>query len=273
MLNPQTLTPVRVKLHYAIQLIAVAGSAFIPPAEDYSHNTLMWDSEFKEFIGNAIEGNQLFYVALDPMTLIASILDSENTELASFSLNQKTLAEGIDWLKDEVSDLGLDPEKVALISYPEDFPDHPIAHGAKFDDSEPALREALANYYDATLPILETVRSHHPEASTVKIWPHHFDMATLIALPTPEGEEARSIGVGFSPGDASFNEPYWYVTPWPYPPAEKLPALETKGTWQTKGWVGTTLTASELGEIEPNRENLEAFITSAIGVFQELLNP
>ena len=49
-------------------------------------------------------------------------------------------------------------------------------------------------------------------APVVRCWPHHFDMATLFNL----GED-RSIGVGFSPGDESYDEPYFYCTPWPPP--------------------------------------------------------
>lgn len=54
----------------------------------------------------------------------------------------------------------------------------------------------------------------------------------------------RSVGVGLSPGDSGYPEPYVYVTPWPYPTGE-LPALPW-GHWHTEGWTGAVLRGSAL---------------------------
>jgi hypothetical protein len=80
----------------------------------------------------------------------------------------------------------------------------------------------------------------------VRCWPHHFDIATLLPGPAAGGgAQQRTIGVGLSPGDASYGEPYWYVTPWPYPPPpEQLPALPGGGAWHRRGWFGAVLTAT-----------------------------
>ena len=48
-----------------------------------------------------------------------------------------------------------------------------------------------------------------------------------------------------SPGDASYTEPYFYVTVWPYPEKEKLAELPI-GKWHTEGFVGAILTISDL---------------------------
>jgi len=264
-----SLISTRIQLHYAIQFIAAAESALLPFAEDHSHTALSWNPELKLFISSPIPGNQTFYVALEPINLTSLILNSNRKEVASFALNQQTFDQGMNWLKIELAPFEVATGIIKPLTYPDDFPDHPLAHGAVFDAIDQSKRETLIRYYDLTLPILQAVTINHAGASPVRIWPHHFDMATLISLPTPEGKEARSIGVGLSPGDIGISEPYWYVTPWPDPPAEKLPALETKGTWQTEGWIGATLTASELGEI--NRGEIEEFTSSAIATFKRLL--
>ena len=46
------------------------------------------------------------------------------------------------------------------------------------------------------------------------------------------GEEIV-IGVGLSPGDTYYAEPYWYVSPYPYPGLEDLPVLDGSGFWHT----------------------------------------
>ena len=87
-------------------------------------------------------------------------------------------------------------------------------------------------------------------------------------------QSARSIGVGLSPGDAGNDQPYFYVTPWPYPNAADLPDLASGGTWQTLGWTGALLKADrvvEHGSTETQREAVEAFIKSAVTACHDLL--
>lgn len=73
-----------------------------------------------------------------------------------------------------------------------DLPDHPVAHGAAFDAGDAELSE-LARYYANAAETFD---------GTVRCWPHHFDIATLIELG-----DSRTIGIGMSPGDATFSEP------------------------------------------------------------------
>jgi len=80
-------------------------------------------------------------------------------------------------------------------------PHHAVATGCLFEPAACDLEQLAALYEKADI---ELRRINTP----VRIWPHHFDMATLISL---RGD--RTIGVGFVPGDALFPEPYWYVTP------------------------------------------------------------
>jgi hypothetical protein len=72
-------------------------------------------------------------------------------------------------------------------------------------------------------------------------------VGTLITLDADaDPEKARSIGIGLSPGDGSYDQPYFYVTPWPYPDAAVLPTLEAGVEWHTTGWTGAVLTADRL---------------------------
>ncbi len=74
-----------------------------------------------------------------------------------------------------------------------------------------------------------------------------------------------------SPGDGSYDEPYWYVTPWPYPAPANLTELTGGGIWHTEGWVGALLTASQLSQDEKQPEKLAAFLDSAISASRVLL--
>ena len=63
------------------------------------------------------------------------------------------------------------------------------------------------------------------ETSEVQLWPHHFDIAMLwfsgrlapgtdASIPRNSDEQ---MNFGFSTGDASIPEPYFYATVWPRP--------------------------------------------------------
>src|SRR6185436_9917469 len=107
--------------------------------------------------------------------------------------------------------------------------------------------EEVAAWLDAAHHLLSGVARRHSGASAVRLWPHHFDVATLIALdPDGDPEAARSIGAGLALGDTFKPEPYIYITPWPYPSKDReLPALDG-GSWNTEGWTGAYLEASRL---------------------------
>jgi hypothetical protein len=59
-----------------------------------------------------------------------------------------------------------------------------------------------------------------------------------------------------TPGDEANHEPYYYVTPWPYPKEPPTPSL-TRGAWHTAGWFGAVLPAR-------NAEAPSAFLREAI---------
>jgi hypothetical protein len=112
----------------------------------------------------------------------------------------------------------------------------------------------------------------------VRCWPHHFDIATLIDVSRGASGEARTIGVGLSPGDASYPEPYFYVTPWPAPADPALMALPGGGAWHRAGWFGAVLTGSAIfagadGSPSTRAEVVARFLDVAAGASFALLDP
>jgi hypothetical protein len=272
--NTQDFTEARLQLHYGIQFIAAVGSALAEPLPDFSHTSLNWDSDLDMFVGAPIMTARPFRVALDPMLLTLSLLDKQGETISVLPLHQKTLVEGIAWLKGEVSQLGADASKIELLSYPEDFPDHAIAHGASFNAEQAAAeRQELSRDYANTQLVLQEMVAGVEDASPIHIWPHHFDMATLIFMPIQKRGEPITIGVGLSPGDTNYAEPYWYVSPYPYPAPENLPLLDGEGFWHTQEWLGGVLPASRLTQDsgEAQVKQVKSFLQSAIHASKQLL--
>ena len=122
-----------------------------------------------------------------------------------------------------------------------------------------------------------------PDASEVRTWPHHFDIATLLVLERDEeGAPSQTVGVGMSPGDGSFTEPYWYVNAWGYSENAAFPELHTPGHTHREGWSGFVLTATELikagkeGRADPGGEGnrqalaLDSFLDRAFSAAKAL---
>ncbi len=276
--EPQGLVDSRLQLHYAAQLAAAVGNTLVPAVADYSHTALNWFAG--GLFSGQVEGAIPFRVGLD-MAKVALIVISHTQETASghlsqnyhLPLNGRSFADRLLALQTLVSELGCAGAQVQPPSYqPGEFPAHPIAQGATFAIKEDQAAE-LGRYYGNAALLLQAVSVLGAQASPLRVWPHHFDMATLVSLDAAGGEQGRSIGVGFSPGDASYAEPYFYVTPWPYPASAALPALKV-GRWHTADWVGAILTASDLlsdSHASKQQARAQQFLDQAIAASHQLL--
>lgn len=227
----------RHEAHHAAQLVAAAGVTHLEP-DPHFH------SSSTRFGGGRLWGAELaggVRVSLEISTLTLAVVGSATRHLA---LGGVTPTEAASWLRSMLSAAGL-PD-AALV-----FPEWEMPVGATLERgafvADPSPLGVLATWFEAGATTLEQLVEVEPRASEVRCWPHHFDLATLITLeahPT-DPEQARTVGVGLSPGDGGISEPYLYVTPWPYPEEWSTPALPA-GRWNTAGWYGAVLEAAEV---------------------------
>ncbi len=265
------LSTTRILAHHALQIVAAVGYSWIPPAEDWSHTSSTWSERHAALVSQSLRDGRRVAVQIETLTLL--LLDVNMEVIETMPLEQHTLDEGYDWLvetlrkHDTIDDL-------PLVRPDHDLPTHAVYNGAPFviDDAD-GLRE-LASWYSHAWRQLEGWRSSTPDASEVRCWPHHFDIASLAILDRQlPSEQQRSIGVGLSPGDDATPNPYWYVNVWPYPPTDDLPPLAV-GSWKTEGWVGALLDANEINAIDDStkRESVVAeFITTTTRIARSLL--
>ena len=267
------LKEARIQAHYAVNVLAAAGAALIPERSDYSHTALRYHSGLDALVGEYFPDRQLCAAFIFADFSLA-LLDEKQSILARQNLYGNNLQKAFDWLAAALEKHGQTVGPLQLPEYP-DFPEHALADNAEFDAHCQSGVDLLAAYYANTASILQEIQSQEPGASPVTVWPHHFDMATLIQVRPPSqagGEDGKSVGVGFSPGDASNERPYWYVTPWPYPDAAKLPALAA-GHWNTDGWVGALLDAGDLdpSSAQQQQQTVQAFLRGAAGAALDLI--
>jgi hypothetical protein len=169
---------------------------------------------------------------------------------ASLELAGNTLEDALAWATGELERIhGPLEAKPAIPTY--EMPAHAVGTGSPFAAPDHDALDELARYYANASRFEHVVSSKTLGASPVRCWPHHFDVATLVTLDQPgtDPEAARSIGFGMSPGDTSYEEPYFYVNPWPLSQErEGHPELGGIGHWHTEGWFGAVLPASSIAE-------------------------
>jgi hypothetical protein len=248
-MDPHALADARLQLHWAAQVVAGVGRTLNVPRADDSHTSFTWSDAHQALLQEPIDGITCG-LRLHDLTII--VIDATLRELP---LRGRTLDEGFTFLESQFRKRLMRPDV--------DLPDHAVARGARFDADAGHLEE-LGRYYGDAAPVLDEIARSNPKAGPVRCWPHHFDIATLITL-SEHGDEAHTVGVGLSPGDSGSPEPYYYVTPWPYPDASRLGELSI-GRWNTVGWTGAVLSASVFAEVEQQEELVRAFLREAMTI-------
>lgn len=253
-LDPSLLAEARLALHWAAQLPSAAGNTLVPKREDASHAALAWDHARRALVGEDVNGTRAA-LFLERFT-IGVIRTNDTPELP---LAGMTMARALEWLARQM-------HRPRLERPTHELPDHPVQHGHAFGTPDERHLRELARWYANAARVL----APH---GTVRCWPHHFDIAALdvIDADAPK-EKARSIGVGMSPGDGSYAEPYFYVTPWPYPSSGvTLPAIGP-AQWHVVGWIGAVLRAKKLLAVRVHQgEAVQGFFDLAIGACKALL--
>jgi len=171
-------------------------------------------------------------------------LRSDVQALGAFPLANRTLQEGLDWLRVTATRHGAADQALATPGY--DLPPHPVAEGARLPADLPreALRE-LSGWLSIGFARLGVVVARKNSMPAPRLWPHHLDIGTLVPVSgDPMAEDGRSILVGLSLGDDGIDQPYVYVSPWPYPPSQPTPPLPEGMRWHTGPFYGAVLEGS-----------------------------
>jgi hypothetical protein len=254
---PGALTPERLQLHYAAWVLGSVADSVLSAREDDSQSNLAYEPAAGRLVTRPLaEGGDLrLGLRLDDLALLSLAGDEQVQTLA---LPGETFPGALAWAGEMVG------APVRRREYP-DFPASPLAKGAAFAVGDREARLELSRYFADSNRALQALAPDHPAMSEVRVWPHHFDQGAIV--PVAEG---KLIGLGFSPGDGSYDEPYFYVYPYPYPPADRLSGLET-GSWHTEGFTAAVLTGSGILTQSDQEALVGGFLAEAMAACRSLL--
>jgi hypothetical protein len=260
----------RDEAHWAMQLLASVGYTHIEMAPDDSQSNAGWVDGMQVLVGRRIEVEPVCFVSLSLARLVCGVHEPGGEVLEEFEFAGSTLDESYDWLAGAIaSRQGAEPRELKRPAY--EMPNHALATGARFGTSDPEARAELARWmHDANL-VMRDLRAKTTGASLPRVWPHHFDMGMLVSIEVDgDAQQGRSIGIGLSPGDASYAEPYWYVNPYPAP-SGTLPE-PASGEWTDRGWTGLVLPAARVLDARGQEEISREFVDEAVQICRGLLD-
>jgi hypothetical protein len=269
------LREARLQAHYAAQWLARAARAYIAPQPDDGHTSLNLVASIDGFTTQAWQNGLQLSLQLRTLTLALHEGDVA-TPVSSFALSGHSDAQARQWLGERLVQRNLDAWALDAMP-PYEMPAHRIAEGARYDAA--ACAEALAelaawfaNAHGLLGQIQRRLLGQKLAASPLCCWPHHFDLATLTTLPKQAAEETGYVGIGLSPGDNYYDEPYFYVSVYPKPDPSMLPTLPMFGHWHTHEFMAAIVPAHKIIAAKDQEAETGEFLGHAVDAALKLLN-
>ena len=248
--EPTALAAARLLAHRAVQWPARAALANLKPLPDDSHTSLAWNAEMAALLGQPLQGGARVGLHVGTHELV--FVKGRKTE--TYAMIGRSEGEAGTWLDAKLAAEGLKPASGTKLPY--ELPPALFARPAQ----EVKNLATLSVWFAAGAEVLEELRTKHKrlKPGPARCWPHHFDLAVLFPL-----DKARSIGIGLSPGDEYYAQPYFYLSPYPAPDTANLPALPPGGRWHTKGFFGAVAPATDLLALQDPRAGLLEVLAAA----------
>lgn len=251
------LRDARLLAHYGTQWLARAARAYVPAKAGDAHTNLGWDGGFRGLVTHALtDGSQLGLRIADLTLCILGTNDA-------LPLDGRAEPEVRAWLGSKLQARGLDARKLDAAS-PYDMPHNPVELGARYSTEElQGEFAALAVWFANGHAMLDAVRQglvkRSLKAPQVRLWPHHFDMDSLVPLG-----RGRAVGAGFCPGDEFCDEPYFYISIYPEPYIPALPLLPPVGHWHSYKFIAALAPAHKIVASLDQRRDIAGFFDISI---------
>jgi hypothetical protein len=155
-IDQRRLSAARLQAHHAVQWLARAARAYVPPQPDDGHTNLGWDDTFDGFTTHRLKNGMHLSLKIADLTLVLHG-DERTARIQSFSLNGRTDAQARQWLGEQLGASGLDTHALDAPS-PYEMPAHAVTQGAAYADLADALVELAAWFANAEFLLVRVQR-------------------------------------------------------------------------------------------------------------------
>ena len=144
----------------------------------------------------------------------------------------------------------------------------------KFENDDPREYDpdVAEKFFTAVVNADRVFKKHQSiingETGPIQLWPHGFDLAfewfgTCVMEYEEHGKDEKyhsQINLGFSLGEPSHPEPYFYSNPWPFETDQLVnKPLLAGAQWFTEGWQGSILEYADLADDSQAEAKLLAY--------------
>ncbi len=262
----------RKQAHNAVQWLARYARCFLLAVPDDSHTALLWNP-FHGSLNTApieVRNNQVIF-SFDFFTLAIQAKTSLGSILFEIPINGLTNPEVEKKFREILSKFGF-----PLSLFETELP-YSLGPWEMADEERYEIRHfrkgavELSKYFTNAQNLIRAVGQKRRQTFECFCWPHHFDLATFIVVEeNDDPEKAKSVGFGLSPGDETYEDPYFYITPWPYPEDPEKTKLPAPVFWHTKGFVAGIVTADGIKD-KAVAGNLGTSLHESISICESLL--
>jgi hypothetical protein len=255
--DPARFAAARLQAHHATQWLARTARAYVPARPDDSHTSLGWDDAFGGFVSHPLPDGARLGLRFADLSL--ALMEGNATAPQDlFPLAGRCDPDASAWLMGHAGMRNLDPSALDA-PLPYMLMERPTG-GTYVVDAESLgqLATWFSNADAALCTVRDEIIARKLAAPPVRCWPHHFDLDTLVTVAP-----GRTTGVGFAPGDDSYDEPYFYVSIYPAPDVGSLPALPPIGHWHTKNFVAAVAPAQRILAAADQGSEVAEFLRAA----------
>ncbi len=268
--DPQALAGMRQQFHQAAQSVAAVGRFSLATSEDDGNAVLQWHTGLHALVGKWISGPVNEVRAGISILQGTIFIEKKESGLSSLEIDNKTYPQLMTWLEGQVGEAGL-PVNEFSASLPYEIPSYPTQKGAPFDVSNAEMRKALSNWYEDTDLVLSKLQPRFEQPMEMRVWPHRFDYAASVTLKdSGSADTSTYLGLGMSPGDENYDQPYFYVNSWPFVEEDRLKPLPY-GSWHVDDWVGAVLLSEEVVREDRQVAMVTDFFLNASEQLRDLL--
>lgn len=159
-----------------------------------------------------------------------------------------------------------------------------VDRDALSDESTGRYDGAVAQRYAQALSAVYAVwqqwkRDLPGRTGPVRLWPNRFDLSLLWFSgnlvpgvdPDNEDQAEEQMAFGFSTGDETIPEPYFYVTAHPWPEDLAHGSLPGPARWYTESWKGALLMYADVAAAANPGDLLLAYLRAAHSAGEALM--
>jgi hypothetical protein len=271
--KPDLETFERVKAHYhvAIQSVASVGRIFLSESKAYM---LFWTPNLWRLAGKWVgePGEHTVFRASISFEDFCLYLVNEKIEIIDrYPLEGKSPKKVMLWMEEQVANFGLSFTHLSN-DIPFDIPDERFKKKG-FEALSPEETRLLgAQLHDAYL-VLNEMRSNYKSTSEVMLDPKYFHQVLNILLKdSGDADTSTYVQAGYSPGDQEIQEPYFFVTSWPYTDSPRnIQGISEMAQWHANEWAGLVLPLSSIYDQAHQKDKIRDFLFSSVKSMMDVL--